>query len=186
MMAGGRTNLANPEVENDRRAMNVFTCMRKAKRDGRYMGIAPFGYKNSRDENNKPDVKQDENVPFVKMAFELMATGNFTQDEVRRKLSKKGFNCSRNGINKLLRNTVYMGKLFIPRYKDERECYVNATNLTAIVSESLFRQVQDIIEGRKPVNITKNVCRDDFPLRGFLICPKCGGMMTGSKENLAG
>ena len=38
--------LAAPEVENDRRALNVFHGMRRAKKEGRYMGTAPLGYVN--------------------------------------------------------------------------------------------------------------------------------------------
>jgi hypothetical protein len=36
--------LAAPEVENDRRALNVFYGMRRARKEGRYMGLAPIGY----------------------------------------------------------------------------------------------------------------------------------------------
>jgi DNA invertase Pin-like site-specific DNA recombinase len=38
--------LAAPEVENDRRALNTFHGMRRAKKEGRYLGIAPTGYIN--------------------------------------------------------------------------------------------------------------------------------------------
>ena len=75
--------LASLKVEDDRRSLNVFNGMRKAKKEGRYMGMVPLGYKNTRDENNKPIVAPDKNAPFVKVAFEEMATGNFTQEEVR-------------------------------------------------------------------------------------------------------
>ncbi|MDB5230779.1 MAG: site-specific recombinase, invertase Pin [Chitinophagaceae bacterium] len=37
--------LAAPEVENDRRSLNVFFGMRRAKKEGRWMASAPFGYK---------------------------------------------------------------------------------------------------------------------------------------------
>lgn len=38
--------LAAPEVENDRRALNVIHGMRRARKEGRYMGLAPIGYVN--------------------------------------------------------------------------------------------------------------------------------------------
>ncbi len=38
--------LAAPEVENDRRALNVTYGMRKARKEGRWMGKAPLGYAN--------------------------------------------------------------------------------------------------------------------------------------------
>lgn len=171
--------LASPEVENDRRSLNVFNGMRKAKKEGRYMGSAPLGYKNTRDEKNKPIIAPDVNARFIKQAFEEMATGHFTQEEIRRRLSSKGFTCSRNGLNKLLRNPVYAGRLFVPAFKDERECYIKGGH-EAIIDEALFLKVQDIINGRTPANTTKNTCREEFPLRGFLRCCKCGKLLTGS------
>src|ERR1700753_3733184 len=45
--------LAAPEVENDRRALNTFYGMRRAKKEGRWMSTAPTGYKNMVTENGK-------------------------------------------------------------------------------------------------------------------------------------
>lgn len=43
--------LAVHEVENDRRALNVFFGMRRAKKEGRWVAIAPIGYKSRTTEN---------------------------------------------------------------------------------------------------------------------------------------
>ena len=45
--------LAAPEVENDRRALNVLFGMRRARKEGRWMGPAPFGYVNKITESGK-------------------------------------------------------------------------------------------------------------------------------------
>jgi len=45
--------LAAPEVENDRRALNVIHEMRRARKEGRYMGLAPIGYTNKTDESGR-------------------------------------------------------------------------------------------------------------------------------------
>lgn len=46
--------LAAPEVENDRRALNVFHGMRRAKKEGRYVSQAPVGYVNrSKEDGSK-------------------------------------------------------------------------------------------------------------------------------------
>ena len=45
--------LAAPEVENDRRALNTFQGMRRARKEGRLMGVAPFGYINRSREDGK-------------------------------------------------------------------------------------------------------------------------------------
>lgn len=51
--------LAAPEVENDRRALNVFHGMRRAKKEGRYMGTAPLGYVNKITEAGKNILGQE-------------------------------------------------------------------------------------------------------------------------------
>ena len=45
--------LAAPEVENDRRALNTYYGMRRARKEGRLMGRAPYGYVNKITENGK-------------------------------------------------------------------------------------------------------------------------------------
>jgi DNA invertase Pin-like site-specific DNA recombinase len=45
--------LAAPEVENDRRPLNVIHGMRRARKEGRYMELAPIGYVNKTDEAGK-------------------------------------------------------------------------------------------------------------------------------------
>src|SRR5580692_674878 len=68
--------LAAPEVENDRRALNVFHGMRRAKKEGRCMGIAPVGYINKTDEAGRKFIAPEE--PFasiVRWSFEQVAEG---------------------------------------------------------------------------------------------------------------
>jgi hypothetical protein len=50
----------------------------------------------------------------------------------------------------------------------------------ALISEALFYDVQDVLNGRKKVQRPKLAVDDKLPLRGFLICPKCSKMLTGS------
>ena len=45
--------LAAPEVENDRRALNTFQGLRRGKKEGRHMGMAPYGYANKATEDGK-------------------------------------------------------------------------------------------------------------------------------------
>src|SRR5690606_26522340 len=52
--------LAAPEVENDRRALNTFYGMRRAKKERRLMGMAPFGYLNRSKEDGRNYVAQKE------------------------------------------------------------------------------------------------------------------------------
>lgn len=174
--------LAAPEVDNDRRALNTFNGMRKAKKEGRWVASALKGYKMSRDEKNKPVMIPEggENEKFVRYAFKEFATGLYNIEELRHKLNKEGFKCSRSQFWAILRNKTYTGKIFIPAFKDEPAEWVNGLH-EPLVDEKTFFEVQDILEGKKKTSPSKyNTKRNELPLRGFLACPQCGRNLTGS------
>ena len=71
--------LAAPEVENDRRALNVLHGMRRAKKEGRWMGLAPLGYVNKITEDGKKYIAPKEpEAGIMKWAFKTLATGQYT------------------------------------------------------------------------------------------------------------
>ncbi len=111
-------NIALPQVENERRGLNTKRGMRQAKREGRWMGTAPKGYTYKR-ENGNSFLVPGEYAQHVREAFEEFSKGIYAMEEVRHKLLKKGFMCSKNQFTLLLRNQVYIGKIKIEAWKDE-------------------------------------------------------------------
>lgn len=174
--------LAAPEVENDRRALNVFYGMRRARKEGRYMGLAPVAYKNKVDESgNKYIAPKEPDASVLRWAFEQLATGVYNTEQVWKKAKEKGLKCSKNAFWQVIRNPLYYGKIFIPKFKDEESCLVQGQH-EPIITEELFEKVQDVLDGRGRKYRSKIQTRSEFPLRGFLICPKCGKILTGSKS----
>ena len=174
--------LAAPEVDNDRRALNIFHGIRRGKKEGRWLGARLRGYINTRDENNKPIMAPEggQKEELVKRAFSEFTTGVYNIEELRRKLNKEGLDCSRNSFWMLLRNKGYIGKVLVPAYKDEAAYWVDGIH-TAIIDEKTFYAVQDILDGRKKNIPNKNqTVRDEFPLRGYLTCPQCNKNLTAS------
>ncbi len=171
--------LAAPEVENDRRALNVFAGMRRAKRDGRWMGPAPKGYKNLFAEGSKKIIVPNEEAPIIKWAFEELLKDNCNSDDVRKALNEKGIKCSKNNFLYLIRNKVYCGKIQIPAYKDEEAMVVKGIH-EPLVSEELFNDVQDVINGRRRKFAFKTSAKEELPLRGYFTCPRCNKKLTGS------
>ncbi len=174
--------LAAPEVENDRRALNVFYGMRRAKKEGRYMGLAPVGYKNKIDEcGNKYITPKEPDASNLRWSFEQLAKGIYNTEQIWKKSREKGLKCSKNAFWQLIRNPLYCGKIFIPPFKDEEGYFVEGQH-EAILSEELFEQVQDTLDGRGRKYRLKIETRNEFPLRGFLICPECGKLLTASRS----
>lgn len=175
--------LAAPEVENDRRALNTFYGMRRAKKEGRVLGNAPFGYINrSREDGSKYIAIKEPEASTMRMAFEEILKGIFAPDQIRQKIERSGKKIlSRASFHTAIRNPVYCGKVFVAKYGDEEAVTVKGQH-EAIISEELFYNVQDILHGNKraTVHSTKILSDVNLPLRGYLVCPDCGRNLTGS------
>lgn len=172
--------LAAPEVENDRRALNVIYGMRRAKKEGRYMGLAPVGYTNKTDEAGRKYIAPKEpQSNIISWAFNQIAEGLYNTEQIFKLSKQKGFSGTKGLFWFAIRNPVYCGKIFIPKYKDEESRFVKGLH-EPIISESVYYQVQDVLDGRKRHYGLKVVSNATLPLRGFLICPMCNKLLTGS------
>ena len=175
--------LAIPEIDNDRRSIKITGGIRKAWKSGRWTHPAPKGYKNSRDEENKPIIiPHKEYSKIIKKIFKSIANDTSTQAELVKEANKKGLKMSKSQLSRLLSNPVYMGKIRVPAYEDEPEYFSQGIH-EPLVSEDLFYKVQNKLnvkreEKNKATKITK--VREELPLRGHLQCSCCGEIMTGS------
>ena len=175
--------LAAPEVENDRRALNTFYGMRRARKEGRLMGKAPFGYINkSKEDGRKYVALKDPEASAMRWAFNEIARGLFAADQVRQKMNAKSpTKLSRSAFHVAIRNPLYYGKIFIAKFQDEQAHLVEGQH-EPLISEELFNTVQQVIDGNKRTQRpnTKILSDVNLPLRGFLVCPECGRNLTGS------
>ena len=175
--------LAAPEVENDRRALNTFYGMRRARKEGRLMGKAPFGYINrSREDGRKYVAIKEPEASAIRWAFHEIAKGVFAADQVRQNMNKQSpIKMSRSAFHVAIRNPLYYGKIFIAKFQDEEAHLVQGQH-EPLISEELFHTVQSVLDGNKRAERpnTKILSDANLPLRGFLVCPDCGRNLTGS------
>lgn len=175
--------LAAPEVENDRRALNVFHGMRRAKKEGRWMGTAPLGYTNQIGEDKRKFIAIHEvEGAILRWAFQQIVDNNFNTEQIWKMVRQKAAGYprfSKNNFWVAIRNPLYCGKIFIPPFKDENGHFVRGQH-EALIPEMLFNEAQQVLDGRKRVIKPKIVSMENLPLRGFLKCPQCGRMLTGS------
>ncbi len=129
--------LAAPEVEKDRRSLNVIAGMRRAIKEGRYCTVAPRGYRNIRSEDGKPIIVPGKDAHYVKWVFEEEAKGVHSVKDIWRLVKEKGFTIGRSNIWNMLRNPIYYGKIFLPAYKDEQAMLVKGIH-EPLISEQLF------------------------------------------------
>jgi site-specific DNA recombinase len=172
--------LAAPEVENDRRALNVIHGMRRAKKEGRWMGQAPIGYLNRiREDGRKYIAPNPPESILMQWVFQQIAEGEVNTEQIWKAARANGLKCGKNNFWFSIRNPVYCGKIFIPKLKDEEARFVQGQH-EALISEALFYEAQDILDGRKKNCRSKMYVDEKMPLRGFLLCPRCGRTLSGS------
>lgn len=173
--------LAAPEVENDRRALNVKGGMRRANKEGRYMGSAPYGYDNkTREDGSKYIAINETEGAIMRYIFKTVLEGVFAPDQIRKQLNEKGIQISRANFYRQVRNPVYCGKIKVKAFKDEEEYLVDGLH-EALITEEDFYNVQDILTGRKrTLKVTAVKVNPALPLQGFLECRMCERKLTGS------
>lgn len=170
-----------PEVDNDIHSQRITSGVRGARKAGRWTSLAPVGYKNQRDEADKPIIVFNEHAPDIEWSFREAAKGLRPLNNIVSDLSSRGIKISRSNFSRLLRSPVYMGKIFLKATNDEPEQLVDGLH-EGIISEELFYEVQ-LMLARKNKNTKTKISfrdRDEIPLRGLLLCAKCGKHITGS------
>ena len=154
-------------------------CVR-ARKEGHYMGLAPVGYINKTDEAGRKLISSLEpQANILQWAFNQISEGVYNTKQIFKMAKEKGFTCTKGLFWFAIRNPVYCGKIFVPKYKDEESRFVKGLH-EPIISEALYYQVQDVLDGRKRHYRLKVVANESLPLRGFLICPLCTKLLTGS------
>jgi len=174
--------LAEGEVDNRRRALNTTLGIIRARKEGRYTGPPPKGYKREKNANGKTIIVPDENAILIREAFEVVSLGIYSIDNIRKILAEKGLKIGRSSFYDLLRNPTYMGLTKVPEFNEEEEHYVSGLH-EAIVNGDLFHHVQAVLkklQEKSSIPSAKCKQRDEFPLRGLLICPSCNRNLTGS------
>lgn len=168
--------LTAPQVENERLSLRVKAAVRQGLKQGKWMGRAPYGYYN--DTVAKMILPDPATRDIVSFAFNAYSSGAYTMEEVRRLAGEKGLPLKKQQFINMLSNPFYIGKIYIKPLGDEPEQYVRGIH-PAIVDEEVFYKVRDILSGKKKPYQGKTK-GEEFPLKGNLVCPECGRLMTGS------
>lgn len=151
---------------------------------GKYQGLSPLGYLNSRDENKQSKIILDEKrAPIIKKMFEEFATGNHTLKSIwylakelnlcSRPTKKRNYEApiSRVAGYDILTNPFYYGEM---RIKGELMPHI----YPPIVSKALFDKVQIVLSGENPKMTKRDYKEMPFAFRGLVRCSTCGCTIT--------
>jgi len=174
--------LANvAQFDNDIRSERCRNGMIECVRGGRYVFSAPVGYKNGILNGETNIVIDSSKAPFVKRIFDLVATGLYSQEDVRKIIIKEGLvigektQISKQYFHKLIRNKVYKGVIDITGFKLGG---IQGT-YEPIISEELFDMVQFVLSKKGSRRNGYDTNNPDFPLRGLILSPE-GHKLDGS------
>ena len=157
----------------------------KAQR-GEVVSTPPFGY----DVKDNVFVPNPETAPVVKMIFNKYLSGRGCL-EIAKELNtmgirtKYGNKWENRGVEYVLRNVVYTGKLTWTPVKSKTRDYKNeATIITQgkhepIIEQEIFDKVQKMsLEKKKLFPKHSRQSSNEFMLKGFLKCSNCGGALV--------
>ncbi|MGN0613582.1 MAG: recombinase family protein [Porcipelethomonas sp.] len=157
----------------------------KANR-GEVVSAPPFGY----DVVDNVFVPNPENAPVVKMIFEKYLNGQGCL-EIAKELNRMGIRTKQGnkwenrGVEYVLRNVVYTGKLtWTPVKTKTRDYNCKDTIITQgkhepIIKQDVFDKVQKLIlEKKKLFPKNSRQSSNEFMLKGFLKCSNCGGALV--------
>ena len=173
--------ITSPQVENERRGLNISSGIRRANKEGRYTSTAPIGYTYARDSANKPILVKSDKAPLVEEIFTLYSSGNYTKEELRKKYASRGITLASGSFHNMFHNVVYCGLIKLLPDKFNPDEYVQGIH-EPIISRELFDIVQQVAKGKSKIKAKPVKVVDELALRGYLVCDSCGGNITGSKS----
>lgn len=135
----------------------------------------PYGY--MYDNDTREVVVVEKRADFVRKAFELLATGEYSVKEVCEELSRLDFHYDlqpdgiipKQSLISMLKNTFYMGE-YLVKQTDE---YVQGKH-EPIISKDIFEEVQKILSSSP-----KAPRKHDLLYSRLITCSGCGHYMTG-------
>jgi site-specific DNA recombinase len=169
-------NFALPEIENHKTSKRSKEGSHRARLNGCFTGTAPRGYKSTR-VGKDATLEFSNDADLIREAFEKMASGLYTADEVRRWLNGQGMKLSKNQFPNIIRNLTYSGKILVRAFGNQPEQIVQGLH-PALVSEELFAKANDVLNGRKRNMDFKSDKLNLYPLKGHLCCPTHGRTLS--------
>jgi site-specific DNA recombinase len=167
------------QFDNEVRAERSVSGMKARLSSGRFQWCPPTGYlKGSK--TGASLVVDPKQAPLVRRLFERVAAGE-TRASALKALTAEGLRSRRGGklnqeaIKRMLCSRAYIGEVFSPKWGIAAK-----GDFTPLISREVYDRVQMVLAGKSPVAVPHSRDREEFPLRGLLLCPDCMKLVTAS------
>lgn len=150
----------------------------KAKNGGT-LGRAPIGYENTLERIDGREIRSvavdQQRAPFVKLAFELYASGDYTLEYITAELADRGLTSRPTAnrpaapiavskVQRMLRDRYYLGEI---EYKGD----TYDGRHEAIIEPELFETVQTLLDARNKSGERR--IKNEHYLKGTIWCGRC-------------
>lgn len=159
---------------------SVKRAFEQKRRNGEWTGAVRLGYSNvSLDEEKrlrKDIIIDPERGYLIQKMFELYATGNYSLETIRLKITElglrslKGFKLSKSCIENILKDSFYCGIAVSKKYGSYAHRYPR------LIPKELFDRCQEVRLKRQ--NSPHKARSRDFILKGLMKCQNCGCTMS--------
>jgi len=160
----------------DNLSENIKRGHRQKLRKGIWPSFAPLGYLNN---HRTKEIDLDkEKSQFIRKAFEIYATGEYTLKAVKQFLADSRITSYRKRplsvscVQRFLKNHFYYGV-----FKFNNEFYQGTHE--PIISKKLFDSVQQVMNNRGK---KKRKRKHEFAFSGLMRCGNCGCLITAEKQ----
>lgn len=159
---------------------NVKRAFEQKRRNGEWTGTVRLGYLNvslDQEKRLRKDIIIDPKRGYlVQKMFELYATGQYSLEALRTKITELGLKTiknnklSKSGIENILKDSFYCGIAISKKYGSYAHKYPR------LITRELFDMCQEIKSKRKR-NPSKSQAKE-FIFKGLLRCQNCGCLMS--------
>lgn len=163
------------QFDNEIKARVVKANMKARFMQGFPLGKAKLGYIMGIVEGKSCPVPQEPLFSVVQTMWRRIANERLSLRQVQRELVKLGH--KEYPIQTL--SGVFLSKFYCGTLESETYGEIQGKH-QPMIDEATFYQVREVLIGRKPHEQERHHLREDFPLRGTLICEFCGLHLTGS------
>ncbi|NDC31919.1 MAG: recombinase family protein, partial [Bacteroidetes bacterium] len=160
--------------------------------NGEYIGKAPLGYLNVRDESDKSNIIIDESRAYlVQKMFEIYSTGSVSLGDLEKfanqhNLTNNFFKgrepkpITKNVISNILKNPFYCGQIYVKKYN---KFYPH--KYQQLISKALFDKCQEVGLERSAANNRIQAIQTsgkDFVFRSLIKCAATGRTVSSDRK----
>lgn len=157
---------------------DTHTTITSKLKSGEQYGLAPFGYKNARDEKGKATVIIDDfEAGIVKKIFDLYTTGTHSYLSIAEKLNEEypSLKLNKRKVEFIVKNPYYYGER---EYKGALYPHI----YTPIITKEIFEIATDTRNGRTRSKKKGKLLGKTGLYRGLIYCAECGCAFSPSKN----